>query len=132
MEGATQKSLDEEIKSTDNVPIESTLQKSKPADEDPGQVKPDSQPSNNATLKKDSKLHSAEEGKEKCTCSASNSHTVQNGQNINVLQEKDAVDSVDNATVTPQSKESENVTLNNKANGTHIMISIAYNLQYFQ
>ncbi|XP_050449757.1 ralA-binding protein 1 [Cataglyphis hispanica] len=116
LEGATQKSLDEEIKSTDNVPIESTLQKSKPVDEDPGQVKPDSQPSNNATLKKDSKFHSAEEGKEKCSCSASNSHTVQNGQNINVLQEKDAVDSVDNATVTPQSKESENVTLNNKAN----------------
>lgn len=131
MEGATQKSLDEEIKSTDNVPIESTLQKSKPADEDPGQVKSDSQSSNNATLKKDSKLHSAEEGKEKCSCSASNSHTAQNGQNINV-QEKDAVDSVDNATVTPQSKESENVTPNDKANGTHIMISIAYNLQYFQ
>ncbi|KAL6446551.1 hypothetical protein ACFW04_001232 [Cataglyphis niger] len=116
LEGATQKSLDEEIKSTDNVPIESTLQKSKPADEDPGQVKPDNQPSNNATLKKDNKLHSTEEGKEKCSCSASNSHTVQNGQNINVLQEKDGVDSVDNATVTPQSKESENVTLDNKAN----------------
>lgn len=113
-----QKSLDEEIKSTDNVPIESISQKPKPVDEDPGQVKSDNQPSNNATLiKKDNKLHNAEEGKEKCSCSASNSHTAQNGQNVNV-QEKDTVDSVDNATVTPQSKESENVTPNDKANGT--------------
>ncbi|XP_029667173.1 ralA-binding protein 1 [Formica exsecta] len=116
LEGAMQKSLDEEIKSTDNVPIESISQKPKPVDEDPGQVKSDNQPSNNATLiKKDSKLHNAEEGKEKCSCSASNSHTAQNGQNVNV-QEKDMVDSVDNATVTPQSKESENVTPNDKAN----------------
>ncbi|KAM0730957.1 RalA-binding protein 1 [Formica fusca] len=116
LEGAMQKSLDEEIKSTDNVPIESISQKPKPVDEDPGQVKSDNQPSNNATLiKKDNKLHNAEEGKEKCSCSASNSHTAQNGQNVNV-QEKDTVDSVDNATVTPQSKESENVTPNDKAN----------------
>lgn len=121
MEGATQKSLDEEIKPTDNVPIESTSQKPKPVDEDLGQVKPDSQPSNNATLmKKDSKLHSAEEGKEKCSCSAgtSSSHVAQNGQSVNV-QEKDAIDSVDTAMVTPQSKESENITPNDKANGTH-------------
>ncbi|KAM0730642.1 RalA-binding protein 1 [Formica fusca] len=116
LEGAMQKSLDEEIKSTDNVPIESISQKPKPVDEDPDQVKSDNQPSNNATLiKKDNKLHNAEEGKEKCSCSASNSHTAQNGQNVNV-QEKDTVDSVDNATVTPQSKESENVTPNDKAN----------------
>lgn len=117
MEGATQKSLDEESKSTDNVPIESISQKPKSADEDLGQVKLDSQPSNNA--KKDSKLPSAEEGKEK-SCSASSSHTVQNGQSVNV-QDKDAVDSVDIATVAPQSKESEDVTPNDKANGnTHI------------
>ncbi|XP_070155025.1 ralA-binding protein 1 [Polyergus mexicanus] len=116
LEGATQKSLDEEIKSTDNVPIESISQKPKLADEDPGQVKSDNQPSNNATLiKKDSKLHNAEEEKEKCSCSVSNSHTAQNGHNVNV-QEKDTVDSIDNATVTPQSKESENVTPNDKAN----------------
>ncbi|XP_029171449.1 ralA-binding protein 1 [Nylanderia fulva] len=117
LEGATQKSLDEEIKSTDNVPIESTTQKSKPVDEDLGQVKPDSQSSNNATLmKKDSKLQSAEEGKEKCSCLAgtSSSNVAQNGQSINV-QEKDAVDSVDNVMVT-QSKESENVTPNDKVN----------------
>jgi len=117
LEGATQKSLDEESKSTDNVPIESISQKPKSADEDLGQVKLDSQPSNNA--KKDSKLPSAEEGKEK-SCSANSSHTVQNGQSVNV-QDKDAVDSVDIATVAPQSKESEDVTPNDKANGnTHI------------
>ncbi|XP_072759775.1 ralA-binding protein 1 [Anoplolepis gracilipes] len=112
LEGATQKSLDEEVKSTDNVPIESTSQKPKSTEEDPGQVKSDSQPSNNATLmKKENK--SAEEGKEKCSCSAG-----QNGQSVQNVQEKDAVDSVDtlSATVTPQSKESENVTPNDKAN----------------
>lgn len=116
MEGATQKSLDEESKSTDNVPIESISQKPKSADEDPGQVKLDSQPSNNA--KKDGKLN-VEEGKEK-SCSVNSSHTVQNEQSVNV-QDKDAVDSVDIATVAPQSKESEDVTPNDKANGnTHI------------
>lgn len=112
LEGATQKSLDEESKSTDNVPIESISQKPKSADEDHGQVKLDSQPSNNA--KKDGKLLNVEEGKEK-SCSTNNSHTVQNGQNVNV-QDKDAVDSVDIATVGPQSKESEDVTPNDKAN----------------
>lgn len=116
MESATQKSLDEESKSADNVPIESILQKPKSADEDSGQVKLDSQPSNNA--KKD-KLSSAEEGKEKF-CSVSSSHTAQNGQNVNV-QDKDIVDSVDIVTIAPQSKESEDVTPNDKANGnTHI------------
>lgn len=117
MEGATQKSIDEEVKSTDNVPTESISQKPKPADpgEDPGQVKPDSQPSNNATLmKKEGK--NAEEGKEKCSCSAG-----QNGQSVQNVQEKDAVDSADalSATVTPQSKESENVTPNDKADGIY-------------
>lgn len=118
LEGATQKSLDEEIKSTDNVPIESISQKSKPADEDLGQAKPDSQASNNVTLmKKDSKLHIADEGKEKCSCSAgtNSSNVPQNGQSVNV-QEKDAVDSADTVMLTPQSKESENITPNDKAN----------------
>lgn len=123
MEGATQKSLDEEIKSTDNIQIESTSQKPKPVDEDLGQVKPDGQASNNATLmKKDSKLHIADEGKEKCSCSAgtSSSNVAQNGQTVTV-QEKDAVDSADTV-ITPQSKESENVTPNDKINGTHTHI----------
>lgn len=117
LEGATQKSLDEEIKSTDNIQIESTSQKPKPVDEDLGQVKPDGQASNNATLmKKDSKLHIADEGKEKCSCSAgtSSSNVAQNGQTVTV-QEKDAVDSADTV-ITPQSKESENVTPNDKIN----------------
>lgn len=116
MEGATQKSLDEESKSTDNVPIESISQKSKSVDEDFGQVKLDSQPSNN--VKKD-KLPNAEEGKEK-SCSVSSSHTAQNGQSVNI-QDKDMVDSMDIVTVASQSKESEDVTPNDKANGnTHI------------
>jgi len=117
LEGATQKSLDEEIKSTDNISIESTSQKLKTADEDSGQAVPsDAQPSINSTLKKDSKLHCVEEAKEKCSCSAGNSANVtQNEQSVNV-QEKDSVDSaVEAVSVTPQ--EPENVP-NDKTNGT--------------
>lgn len=119
MEGATQKSLDEEIKSTDNIPIESISQKPKIVDEDSGQViSSDAQPSTKPTLiKKDSKLHNVEEAKDKCSCSAGITvNATQNEQSINA-QEKDAVDSaVEVATVTPQ--EPESVTSNDKTNGT--------------
>lgn len=121
MEGATQKSLDEEVKSTDNIPIESTSQKPKTADEDSGQAIPgDAQAStNSSSVKKDSKLqnHGAEEAKDKCSCSAgSSANAAQNEQSVNV-QEKDAVDSaIEPVTVTPQ--EPENVTPNDRANGT--------------
>lgn len=118
LEGATQKSLDEEIKSTDNIPTESTSQKPKTADEDSGQaISGDAQSLTNLTLiKKDSKLHSAEETKEKCSCSAGNSaNAIQNEQSVNV-QEKDVVDSAVEVAVTPQ--EPENVTSNDRANGT--------------
>ncbi|XP_011860711.1 PREDICTED: ralA-binding protein 1 [Vollenhovia emeryi] len=117
LEGATQKSLDEEIKSADSIPIESISQKPKTVDEDPAQVIPgDAQPSTNpALIKKDSKLHNVEEAKEKCSCSAGASANVtQNEQSVNA-QEKDTVDSAGEvATVTPQ--ESENVTPNEKTN----------------
>ncbi|XP_011690525.1 PREDICTED: ralA-binding protein 1 isoform X2 [Wasmannia auropunctata] len=120
LEGATQKSLDEEIKSTDNISIvESTSQRPKTADEDSGQAIPpgDVQSSTNSTsIKKDSKLHGVEEAKEKCSCSAGSgaNATTQNEQSVNV-QEKDAVDSaVEAAAVTPQ--EPENVTPNDRAN----------------
>lgn len=119
MEGATQKSLDEEIKSTDNIPVESASQKPKTVDEDSGQaIFGDAQPSINSTLiKKDSKLHCVEEAKEKCYCSAgTNANATQNEQSVNV-QEKDTVDSaVEAATVTPH--EPENIIPNDKANGT--------------
>lgn len=119
LEGATQKSLDEEIKSADNIPIEPITQKPKTVDEDFGQATSgDSQSSTNSTLiKKDNKLHNVEEAKEKCSCSAgSGANATQNEQSVNV-QEKDAVDSaVEVPTVTPQ--ESENVTPNDRVNGT--------------
>ncbi|XP_012533580.1 ralA-binding protein 1 [Monomorium pharaonis] len=117
LEGATQKSLDEEIKSTDNILIESTSQKPKIIDEDSGQAIPsDTQLSTNSTLiKKDSKLHNAEETKEKCSCSTGTSaNAVQNEQNVTNVQEKDAVDSAVEATVTPQ--ESDSITPNDKVN----------------
>ncbi|KYN14536.1 PREDICTED: ralA-binding protein 1 [Trachymyrmex cornetzi] len=114
LEGATQKSLDEEIKS-DNVPTESISQKPKTADENSGQaISGDTQSSTNPTLiKKDNKLHSAEETKEKCSCSGNSTNATQNEQNVNV-QEKDAVDSAVEVAVTPQ--EPENITPNDKAN----------------
>ncbi|KAL0118091.1 hypothetical protein PUN28_009041 [Cardiocondyla obscurior] len=119
LEGTTQKSLDEEIKSTDNVPVESISQKLKTADEDSEQIIPaDAQSSSNSTLlKKNSKLlQSAEEAKEKSSYSTStNANGTQNEQNIINTQEKDVVDSVVDvgSTVTPQ--ESENIP-NDKTN----------------
>ncbi|XP_020281938.1 ralA-binding protein 1 isoform X2 [Pseudomyrmex gracilis] len=116
LEGATQKSMDEEIKSADNVPIESISQKSKTVDEDSsGPVKSDVQSSTSSTLtRKDSKLQGVEEAKEKCSCSLGTStNSTQNEQNLNI-QEKDTVDSAETAVVTPQSKEPENVTPNDK------------------
>lgn len=116
LEGATQKSLDEEVKSADNIPIEPVSLKPKTVDEDPGQAMPsDTQPSTNlikSLIKKDSKLNSLEETKEKCSCSGTSA--TQNEQSVNA-QEKDVVDSVvEVATVTPQ--ESENATPNDKTN----------------
>ncbi|KAG5317456.1 RLIP protein, partial [Pseudoatta argentina] len=114
LEGATQKSLDEEIKS-DNIPTESISQKSKTIDEDSGQaISGDTQSSTNSTLiKKDNKLHSAEETKEKCSCSGNSVNVTQNEQNVN-LQDKDTVDSAVEVAVTPQ--EPENIMPNDKAN----------------
>ncbi|KYM82657.1 RalA-binding protein 1 [Atta colombica] len=114
LEGATQKSLDEEIKS-DNIPTESILQKPKTAEEDPGQaISGDAQSLTNSILiKKDNKLHSAEETKEKCSCSSNSANATQNEQNVNV-QEKDAVDSAVEVAITPQ--ESENIMPNDRAN----------------
>ncbi|XP_011157595.1 ralA-binding protein 1 isoform X2 [Solenopsis invicta] len=118
LEGATQKSIDEEIKSTDNIPIESTSQKPKAIDEDSGQaISGDTQLSTNSTLiKKDNKLHNIEEAKQKCSYSTgTTANATQNEQSVTNIQEKDAVDSaVEAATVTPQ--ESENVTPNDKVN----------------
>lgn len=117
LEGATQKSVDEEIKSADNVPIESISQKPKTIDEDSGPVKSDVQSSTNSTLtRKDSKLQGAEEAKEKCSCSLGTNTNVTQNENLNI-QEKDTVDSVETAVVTPQSKEPENVTPNDKTSG---------------
>ncbi|KYN05263.1 PREDICTED: ralA-binding protein 1 [Cyphomyrmex costatus] len=115
LEGATQKSLDEEIKSTDNIPIESTLQKPKAANGDSGQtISDNAQSSTNTLIKKDSKLHSTEEVKEKCSCSAgSSASAMQNEQNVNI-QDKDAVDSAIETAITPQ--EPENVTQNDRTN----------------
>lgn len=122
LEGATtQKSLDEEVKSTENVPIESISQKPKNADEDSTQTRHDTQTLSNSTLvKKDSKQHGGvEEAKEKPThVTGTSTNTTQNEQSVNV-QEKDTVDSAETVALTPQSKEPENITPNdNKTNGT--------------
>lgn len=126
MEGATQKSLDEEVKSSDNIPAES--QKSNTVDEDSMQMKLDTQSLSNSTLlKKDSKLHFEEEAKEKTAGTSTN--TIQNEQSINV-QEKDTVDSVETVAVTSQSKESENVTPNDKTNGMQLIAYIILNIHH--
>lgn len=125
MEGATQKSLDEEVKSTDNLPMDSTAQKPKAADEDGGSAKSDVQSSANSTLARKDKPHAAEDkSKDKCpgSNSAATASTALNGQTASA-QERDVVDGAvaePAVAITPQStrEEAENVTPNDKANGT--------------
>jgi len=88
-------------------------------DEDAGQTKCDQLFTNPTSVKKDSgKSHSTEETKEKCSYTmGANANNAQNGQSANI-QEKDVVDSVEPAVITPQSREAENVTpINEKVNG---------------
>lgn len=121
LEGAAQKSLDEEIKLTDNISIDSNSQKLKITDGDPGQLRSDIQTASNPALIKKDKLHSLEEVKEKCSYPmgssiGTTSSITLNEQNIN-LQDKDAVDSAEIAIITPQLKEIDNIMSDEKTNG---------------
>ncbi|XP_078033529.1 ral interacting protein isoform X2 [Augochlora pura] len=90
MEGATQKSLDEEVKTNDeNTVVESNVQKSKVEEEDAVQVKSEAQTTSASTLKRINKVYTSEDGKE--------SVSINSNQNERSSQTNDN-DIVDSAT----------------------------------
>ncbi|XP_076677560.1 ral interacting protein [Andrena cerasifolii] len=104
MEGATQKSLDEEIKLNDESAAEPSVQKVK-ADEDSERVKSETQSTSALPLKKTTKSQTPEDNKEPTSSSA-----TQN-ERVNQAHDKDTVDSAETSTLATQSSECENATV---------------------
>ncbi|XP_031370822.1 ralA-binding protein 1 [Apis dorsata] len=104
MEGA-QKSLDEEVKSNDEIAVELNIQKTKTEEEDIDYAKPETQSISTLTLKKDSKAHILEDNKE--STNITNINIIQNERNAH---DKDIVDSTEISTIIPQFNEQENIS----------------------
>ncbi|XP_076240852.1 ral interacting protein [Calliopsis andreniformis] len=102
MEGATQKSLDEEVKSNDENTVESNMQKVK-VEEDIEQ-KLDIQSASISTLKKSNKAHTLEDNKEPIS-----TNTIQS-ERTPYMHDKDIVDSADTPALALQSSEQEITT----------------------
>ncbi|XP_076758992.1 ral interacting protein [Xylocopa sonorina] len=110
MEGAAQKSLDEEVKSTDETAVvESNVQKTKTEEEDVEHLKLETQLSSNSTLK-NSKTHVSEDNKE-----PTSTNVTQNKRNVHT-HDKDIVDSAETSVVTLQSAEHKNALSNANEN----------------
>ncbi|XP_076300923.1 ral interacting protein [Lasioglossum baleicum] len=109
MEGAAQKSLDEEVKSTDENIVESTVQKVKVEEEDSAHLKSEIQTTSVSTLKKINKVHTSEDGKEPIS---TNSNQSERSSQTN---DKDIVDSAEPSTLVSQSSE-QNSTAASKTN----------------
>ncbi|XP_043247809.1 ralA-binding protein 1 [Colletes gigas] len=103
LEGATQKSLDEDVKSTDENVVESNVQKIKAEEEDSGHVKPETQSTYTSTLKKSNKIHTSEDREPTSTNTTQNEKAMQ-------THDKDIVDFVEASALIPQSSEQENTT----------------------
>ncbi|KAK2584434.1 hypothetical protein KPH14_006814 [Odynerus spinipes] len=104
LEGTAQKSLDEEIKSSDENSIDPSLQKTKVIEKETGFLKVTTTP------KVVNQPQNTGETKDKCpTCSGSNTSTVQNERKVN-SQELDVVDSAE-PSATVESKEQDNNTV---------------------
>ncbi|KAG6795156.1 ralA-binding protein 1 [Apis mellifera caucasica] len=104
MEGAAQKSLDEEVKSNDEIVVELNIQKTKTEEEDIEYAKPETQSMSTLTLKKDNKVHILEDNKE-----PTNINIIQNERNVHA-HDKDIVDSTEISTIIPQFNEQENIS----------------------
>ncbi|XP_076165192.1 ral interacting protein isoform X2 [Ptiloglossa arizonensis] len=103
LEGATQKSLDEDVKSNDENAIDTNVQKLKAEEEDTGHIKPETQSACTSTLKRNNKVHDSEDKELIST------NIIQNERNIQ-MHDKDIVDSAEPPTLTSQSSEPENAT----------------------
>lgn len=111
MEGA-QKSLDEEVKSNDEIAVELNIQKTKTEEEDIDYAKLETQSISTLTLKKDSKAHILEDNKE--STNITNINIIQNERNAH---DKDIVDSTEISTIIPQFNEQENISSVTNENG---------------
>lgn len=111
MEGAAQKSLDEEVKSNDEIVVELNIQKTKTEEEDIEYAKPETQSMSTLTLKKDNKVHILEDNKE-----PTNINIIQNERNVHA-HDKDIVDSIEISTIIPQFNEQENISSITNENG---------------
>ncbi|XP_053976586.1 ralA-binding protein 1 [Hylaeus volcanicus] len=108
VEGATQKSLDEDVKSTDENVVESSSQKVKVEEEDSGHVKPETQSTYTSTLKRDNKAHGSEDREPTST------NITQNERNVQTL-DKDSVDSAEPSALASQPSEQENTSRTNES-----------------
>lgn len=112
MEGAAQKSLDEEVKSNDEIVVELNIQKTKTEEEDIEYAKLEAQSISTLT-KKDNKAHILEDNKE-----SANTNIIQNERNVHA-HDKDIVDSSEISTIIPQFNEQENISSITSENGTN-------------
>ncbi|CAK9824493.1 RalA-binding protein 1 [Anthophora retusa] len=101
MEGAAQKSLDEEVKSNDEPAVEANVQKAKAGEEDVEHVKSEIQTTCTLTLKKCTKTHVAEDNKEPTSTNVTPDERVH-------IHDKDIVDSAETSTLASQFSEQEN------------------------
>ncbi|XP_012140994.2 ral interacting protein [Megachile rotundata] len=108
MEGAVQKSLDEEVKVNDEATVELNVQKAKTEEEDTENVKPETQASSTLTLKLNNKVHVSENNKD-----STSTNTAQNERNTHTV-DKDIVDSAETSVVASQSNEQENTSRRNE------------------
>ncbi|KAK9301659.1 hypothetical protein QLX08_006077 [Tetragonisca angustula] len=104
MEGAAQKSLDEEVKSNDEPVVELNVQKTKTEEEDVEHIKSETQTTSTSTLKKNNKAHISEDNKEPIS-----TNVTQNERNVHIY-DKDIVDSAESSALVLQFNEQENTS----------------------
>ncbi|XP_050594135.1 ralA-binding protein 1 isoform X1 [Bombus affinis] len=104
MEGAAQKSLDEEVKSNDETVVELNVQKTKAEEEDVEHVKSEVQATSTLALKKNNKTHISEDNKE-----PTSTNITQSERNV-YTHDKDIVDSGEASTLASQFNEQENTS----------------------
>ncbi|XP_043601383.1 ralA-binding protein 1 isoform X1 [Bombus pyrosoma] len=104
MEGAAQKSLDEEVKSNDETVVELNVQKTKAEEEDVEHVKSEVQATSTLALKKNNEAHISEDNKERTS-----TNITQNERNV-YTHDKDIVDSGEASTLASQFNEQENTS----------------------
>lgn len=112
MEGAAQKSLDEEVKSNDETVVELNVQKTKAEEEDVEHVKSEVQATSTLALKKNNKTHISEDNKE-----PTSTNITQSERNV-YTHDKDIVDSGEASTLASQFNEQENTSSRINEDGT--------------